>query len=62
MEGGTNLWHFFNYMRNLMDWLDNNRPGQSFLFTMGNLNLHRHPVTTNLINARGHRVVFRVPY
>jgi hypothetical protein len=61
-EGGTNLWRFFNYMRNLMDWLDNNRPGRSFLFTMDNLNLHRHPVTTNLIYARGHRVVFRAPY
>ena len=23
-EGGTNLWRFFNSMRNLMDWLDNN--------------------------------------
>ena len=29
---------------------------------MDNLNLHRHPVTTNLIYARGHHVVFRVPY
>jgi hypothetical protein len=34
-----------------MDWLDINRPGRSF-----------HPLTTNLINARGHRVVFRAPY
>ena len=61
-EEGTNLWRFFNYMRNLMDWLDNNRPGWSFLFTMDNLNLHRHPVTTNLIYAHGHCVVFRAPY
>jgi hypothetical protein len=51
-EGGTNLWRFFNYTRNVMDWLDNKRPGWSFLFTMANLNLHRHPVTTNLIYAR----------
>ena len=61
-EGGTNLWRFFNYMQDLMDWLDINRPGRSFLFTMDNLNLHRHPVTTNLIYARGHRIVFRAPY
>ncbi len=61
-KGGTNLWRFFNYMRNLMDWLDNNRPGRSFLFTMDNLNLHRHPVTTYLIYADGHHVVFRAPY
>jgi hypothetical protein len=54
-EGGTN-------MRNLMDWLVNNRPGQSFLFTTDNLNLHRHLVTTNLIYARGHLVVFQASY
>jgi hypothetical protein len=29
---------------------------------MDNLNLHRHPVTTNLIYASGHRMVFQVPY
>jgi hypothetical protein len=29
---------------------------------MDNLNLHRHPVTANLIYACGHRVVFRMPY
>ena len=61
-EGVTNLWRFFKYMRSVMDWLDNNRPGRSFLFTMDNLNLHRHPVTTNLIYAGRHRVVFQVPY
>jgi hypothetical protein len=49
-------------MQNLMDWLDNNRPGHSFLFTMDNLNLHNHPVTTNLIYARGHHVVFQAQY
>ena len=49
-------------MRNVMDWLGYNQPGRSFLFTMDNLNFHRHPVTTNLIYARGHCVVFRAPY
>ena len=49
-------------MQNLLDWLGIDRPGWSFLFTMDNLNLHKHPVTTNLIYARGHRVVFRAPY
>jgi hypothetical protein len=29
---------------------------------MDNLNLHRHLVTTNLIYAHEHRVVFRAPY
>jgi hypothetical protein len=61
-EGGTDLYRFFNYMTELCDWLDDNRPGRSFLFTMDNLNLHRHPIVSNLIYGRGHRVVFRAPY
>ena len=61
-EGGTDLWRFFNFMLELYDWLDAHWPGRSFLFTMDNLNLHWHPVTTSLIYAHGHRVVFRAPY
>jgi hypothetical protein len=57
-----NLWRFDNFMHNLMEWLDINRPGWSFLFTIDNLNLHRHPVTTKLIYACGHCVVFWAPY
>ena len=46
----------------LCDWVDANRPGRSFLFMMDNLNLHMHPIVSNLINGRGHRVVFRASY
>jgi hypothetical protein len=53
---------FFIYMQNLMNWLDYNQPGQSFLFTMGDLNLHKHLVTINLIYLCGHCVVFWAPY
>ena len=62
MEGGTDLWRFYNFMLELCNWLEANRPGRSFIFTMDNLNIHRHPAIDNLIHARGHRVVFRAPY
>ncbi len=58
MEGGTTLWQFFNFMTKLFDWLAANCPGRLFLFTMDNLNIHRHPVIYNLIHALGHCVVF----
>jgi hypothetical protein len=62
MEGGTDLWRFFNYTTELCDWLAANCPGRSFVFTMDNLNIHRHPLIDNLIHAHGHRVVFHAPY
>ena len=61
-EGGTDLWRFYNFMRDFIDFLAENRPGQSFCFTMDNLNIHKHPVVLNLIENAGHRIVFRAPY
>ena len=61
-EGGTDLWRFFNFMLELCDWLDAHRPGSSFLFTMDNLNIHKHPVILDLIHGHEHRVIFRAPY
>ena len=61
-EGGTNLWHFYNYMLELCNWLAANQPGWDFLFTMDNLNIHKHPVIFHLIYLRRHRVVFWAPY
>ncbi len=61
-EGGTDLWQFFSFMSELCDWLAANRPGRSFVFTMDNLNIHRHPAIDNLIHVHGHRVVFCAPY
>jgi hypothetical protein len=61
-EGGTDQWRFYNYMLELCNWLDANRNGRSFLFTMNNLNLHKHPMIINMIQSRGHRVVYRAPY
>jgi hypothetical protein len=61
-EGGTDLFRFYNFLLELFDWLDQNLPGRSFLLTMDNLNIHRHPVVLHLIAQRGHRVVFGAPY
>jgi len=61
-EGGTDLWRFFNFMLELCDWLDAHRPGRSFLFTMDNSNIHKHPVILDLIHGREHHVIFRAPY
>ena len=61
-EGGTNQWRFYNYMLELCDWLDVNRNGRSFLFTMNNLNLHKHPMIINMIHSCGHCVVYCAPY
>ena len=60
-EGGTDLLQLFNFMLELCDWLDAHRPGRSFLFTMDNLNIHKHPVILNLIHGRNHRMIFWAP-
>ena len=61
-KGGTNQWRFYVFMREFIDWLDANRPGGSFCFTMDNLNIHKHPVILDMIEDAGHRIVFRAPY
>ena len=61
-QGGTNLWRFYTFMSDFIDFLEENRPGQSFCFTMDNLNIHKHPVILDLIQEAGHRIVFRAPY
>ena len=61
-EGGTDLHRFYCFMEDLIEFLDNNYPNRRFLFTMDNLNLHKHPIVLNLIRDAGHRVVFRAPY
>ena len=61
-EGGTDLWRFYHFMDELLDWLDANRQNHSFCFTMDNLNIHKHPIILDLIRDAGHRIVFRAPY
>ena len=45
-----------------IEWLNTNRPGRAFCFTMDNLNIHKSPIILDLIAESGHRVVFRAPY
>jgi len=61
-EGGTDLWRFYCFMSDLIDDLDIHFPNRSFIFTMDNLNIHKHQLILHLIYTRGHRVVFRAPY
>jgi hypothetical protein len=61
-EGGTDLLCFFNFMLGLCDWLVANHPKRQFLFTMDNLNIHKHWMIIHLIYSHGHHVVFCAPY
>ena len=61
-EGTTNLFRFYSFMSEFIDWLETNRPNENFTFTMDNLNIHKHPTVLNLIENAGHQVRFRAPY
>jgi hypothetical protein len=56
------LLRFFDFMLELCNWLAANRPGCHFLFTMGNLNIHKHPMILHFIYSCGHCAVFHAPY
>ncbi|KAL7451696.1 hypothetical protein ACHAWC_003509 [Mediolabrus comicus] len=61
-SGGTDLYRFYTFMSELIEFLNTNYPGRSFLFTMDNLNIHKHFIILDLIEDAGHRIVFRAPY
>lgn len=61
-KGGTGLYRFYCYMRDFIEYLNVNRPGVNYCFTMDNLNIHKNPIITDLIENAGHRVVYRAPY
>ena len=61
-EGGTDLNRFYNFMVGFINYLDANYPGRRFVFTMDNLNIHKHPMVLHLIQSHGHGIVFRAPY
>jgi hypothetical protein len=62
MEGGTTIERFYDFIDHIIDDLDQNHPGRSFVFTMDNLSAHKNPFVTNRILMAGHRYVFRAPY
>ena len=61
-EGGTNLYRVYTFFDRVMDRLDVDHPGQSFFFTMDNLNIHHSQILLQLMEDRGHRYLFRAPY
>jgi hypothetical protein len=61
-HGGTGLWRFYCFMRDFIDFLNVNRPGMSYCFTMDNLNIHKNPIITDLIDESRHCVVYWAPY
>jgi hypothetical protein len=61
-RGGTGLWQFYCYMHDFIEFLDVNGPGNSYCFTMDNLNIHKNPIIVDLIKDAGHRVVYCAPY
>jgi hypothetical protein len=61
--GGTDLWRFYCFMRDLIANLGVNfGPQEKYCFTMDNLNIHKHPIIVDLIESNGHKVVYRAPY
>jgi hypothetical protein len=61
-EGGTDVYCLYVFFERVIDRLALDHPGQSFCFTMDNLNSHKNPMILNLITGAGHRYLFRVPY
>ncbi len=52
----------YAFFRRVIDWLAIDHPGNSFCFTMDNLNTHKNPMVLSLITGEGHRYPFRAPY
>jgi hypothetical protein len=62
MEGGTTIERIYCFIDHILDDLDQNHPGRSFVLTMDNLSAHRNPMVMNRILNAGHRYVFCAPY
>ena len=63
-KGGTILDRVANFMQVVLDDLATNpqTARRRFVFTMDNLNVHKHPLIVNMISGAGHGLVFRAPY
>ena len=63
-DGGTTLERFQDFMELILGDLHQNpqTTGRSFVFTMDNLNVHKHAAIVNMIAGAGHRLVYRAPY
>ena len=61
-QGGTDLYRFYCFMRDLIHDLGQVFPNRSFCYTMDNLNIHKHFIIRDLIAHASHRIVYRAPY
>ena len=61
-NGGTTGLRFLEFIEEINADLDVRYPGRSFVFTMDNLNSHKHPLVLHSILNAGHRYAFRAPY
>ena len=59
---GTTLYRFYHFIERIVNDINERFPGQTFTFTMDNLNVHKNPLVIGLILNGGHQVVFRAPY
>ncbi len=59
---GTTFAIFYQFIERIINQLGHDHPGQSFCFTMDNLNIHHNPQILEIIAERGHQIVFRAPY
>ncbi len=61
-EGGTDLFWVYVFFQRVIAQLAIDHTGQSFCFTMDNLNTHKHPIFLGLITGGGHCYLFCAPY
>jgi len=50
-EGGTDLWRYYYFIEDLTEFLDEHFPGRLFCFTKDNLNIHKNPMISNMIQG-----------
>ena len=61
-RGGTTFEDFYRIVDRISADLQQRHPGRRFVFLMDNLNVHHNPLISQLLQARGHAVVYRAPY
>ncbi len=55
MDGGTTIKSFLGFIDAIMNDIELNHPGRSFVITMDNLNAHKNQLVTNRMLMAGHR-------
>ena len=61
-KGGTTVEVMVEFIGEILSTLPHGDLGRRYCFTMDNLLSHHSPQIRNMIEAAGHRLVFRAPY